>query len=37
MFAPANVDNRHPFDYKCFVDFIYGKLVADKGYISNLF
>ncbi len=30
--------NRKPLDYKAFVEFIYGKLVADKGYIGrNLF
>lgn len=38
MFTPGNVDDRQPLNYKGFVDFFYGKLVADKGYISkNLF
>lgn len=35
MFTPGNVDDRQPLDYEGFVDFIYGKLVADKGYISK--
>ena len=35
---PGDVDDRKPLEYKAFVDFIYGKLVGDKGYISkNLF
>ena len=38
MITPGDVDDRKPLEYKAFVDFIYGKLVADKGYISkNLF
>ncbi len=38
MFTLGNVDDRQPLNYKGFVDFLYGKLVADKGYISkNLF
>lgn len=38
MITPGDVDDRKPLDYKAFVDFIYGKLVGDKGYISkNLF
>lgn len=38
MITPGNVDDRQPLEYKAFVDFIYGKLVADKGYIGkNLF
>ena len=28
-------DDRKPLIYKAFVDFIYGKLVGDKGYISK--
>ena len=35
MFTPGNVDDRKPLEYKAFVDFIYGKLVGDKGYISK--
>ena len=38
MITPGDVDNRKSLEYKVFVEFIYGKLVADKGYISkNLF
>lgn len=34
----GDVDDRKPLEYKAFVEFIYGKLVADKGYIGkNLF
>ena len=38
MITPGDVDDRKPLEYKDFAEFIYGKLVADKGYISkNLF
>ena len=38
MMTPGDVDDRKPLEYKAFVDFIYGKLAGDKGYISkNLF
>ena len=38
MITPGDVDDRKPLEYKAFVDFIYGKLAGDKGYISkNLF
>ncbi len=38
MITPGDVDDRKPLEYKAFVDFIYGKLVGDKGYIGkNLF
>ena len=38
MITPGDVDDRKPLEYKSFVNFIYGKLVGDKGYISkNLF
>ena len=38
MITPGDVDDRKPLEYKASVEFIYGKLVADKGYISkNLF
>ena len=31
-------NDRKPLEYKAFIDFIYGKLFGDKGYISkNLF
>ncbi len=35
MITPGNVDNRFPLKYENFVREIYGKLVADKGYISQ--
>lgn len=38
MITPGDVDGRKPLEYKAFVEFIYGKLVGDKGYIGkNLF
>ena len=38
MITPGNVDDRKQLEYKAFVEFIYGKLVGDKGYIGkNLF
>ncbi len=38
MIPPGDVDDRKPLEYKAFVEFIYGKLVGDKGYIGkNLF
>ena len=38
MITPGDIDDRKPLEYKAFIDFIYGKLVSDKGYISkNLF
>ena len=38
MITPGDVDDRKPLEYKAFIDFIYGKPVGDKGYISkNLF
>ena len=35
MITPGNVDDRKPLEYKAFVNFIYGKLVGDRGYISK--
>ena len=35
MITPGDVDDRKPLEYKDFVEFIYGKLVGDKGYISQ--
>ena len=35
MFTPGNVDDRIPLEYKTFIEFIYGKPVADKGYIGK--
>ena len=38
MITPGDVDDRKPLEYNAFVEFIHGKLVGDKGYISkNLF
>ena len=38
MFTPGDIDDRRPLEYKPFIRFIHGKLVGDKGYISqNLF
>ena len=38
MITPGDVDDRTPLEYNAFMDFIYGKLVGDKGYIGkNLF
>ena len=35
MITPGDIDDRKPLEYKAFVDFIYGKLVGDKGYIGK--
>ena len=35
MITPGDVDDRKPLKYKAFVEFIYGKLVGDKGYIGK--
>ncbi len=38
MITPGDADDRKPLELKSFMEFIYGKLVGDKGYISkNLF
>ena len=38
MITSGDVDDRKPLEYKAFIDFIYSKLVGDKGYIGkNLF
>jgi len=38
MITPGDVDDRQPLKVKSLVEFIYGKLAGDKGYISqNLF
>ena len=38
MITPGDIDDRKPLEYKAFIDFIYGKLFGDKGYIGkNLF
>ena len=35
MITPDDVDDRKPLEYKAFVEFIYGNLVGDKGYIGK--
>ena len=35
MITPGDVDDRKPLEYKVFVEFIYGKLVGDKGYTGK--
>ncbi len=35
MITPGDVDDRKPLDHKAFVEFLYGKLVGDKGYIGK--
>ena len=35
MITPGDTDDRKPLDYKPFVEFLYGKLVGDKGYIGK--
>ena len=35
MITPGDVDDRKPLEVKSFTDFLYGKLVGDKGYISK--
>ena len=36
MITPGDIDDRKPLEYKSFVEFIYEKLVGDKGYISKV-
>jgi len=35
LFTHGNVEDRTPLKEKCFHDKIFGKLIADKGYISK--
>ena len=35
IFAISSPKSCHPLEYKSFMEFIYGKLVADKGYIGK--
>ena len=35
MITSGDVDDRKPLEYKAFVEFLYGKLVGDKGYIGK--
>ena len=38
MLTPGDLDDSRPPKYKSFEEFIYGKIVSNKGYISyNLF
>lgn len=37
MITPGDVDDRKPLEYKYFVEFVYEKLVGDKGYFFFLF
>jgi hypothetical protein len=33
--TPGDIDDRQPLEHKAFVEFLYGKLVGDKGYIGK--
>ena len=35
MITPGDIDDREPLKIKSYVEFIYGKLVGDKGHISK--
>ena len=35
MITLGDIDDRKPLEYKAFIEFIQGKLVGDKGYISK--
>ena len=35
MITPGDVDDHNPLEYNAFVEFIYGKLICDEGYISR--
>lgn len=35
MITPGDIDDREPLKYNAFVEFLYGKLVGDKGYIGK--
>ena len=35
MITPGDFDDREPLKYNAFVEFLYGKLVGDKGYIGK--
>ena len=37
VITPGDIDDRKPLEYKAFIDFIYGKLFGDKGYIGKNF
>ena len=35
MITPGDIDDRKPLEHKAFMEFLYGKLVGDKGYIGK--
>ena len=35
MITPRDVDDRKPLEHKAIIEFLYGKLVGDKGYIGK--
>ena len=35
VITPGDIDDRQPLEHKAFVEFLYGKLVGDKGYIGK--
>ena len=35
MITPGDIDDRKPLEHEAFVEFLYGKLVGDKGYIGK--
>ena len=35
IITPGDIDDREPLKYNAFVEFLYGKLVGDKGYIGK--
>ena len=35
IITPGDVDDRKPLEYSAFVEFLYGKLVGDKGYVGK--
>ena len=37
MITPDDVDDRKPLEYKSFVEFVYRKLVGDKGYFLSFY
>ncbi len=37
MIIPDDVDDRKPLEYKSFVEFVYEKLVGDKGYFLSFY
>ncbi len=36
MITPGDVDDRKPLEYKAFIEFIYGKLFADKDISAGV-